>query len=71
VPALTTAPFLTRRRLTDSDFEDEYNQVWNLVDDNFLYRDRLLNWEEWHHKYDGKLHNLKTPRKSIKRDACS
>lgn len=32
-----------------------YKDAWKVVDDNFLYRDRLKNWSQWETKYDGKL----------------
>ncbi len=32
-----------------------YDEVWNLISDNFLYRDRLKNWNSWRHKFDGHM----------------
>lgn len=39
-------------------FEDRYDEVWSLISGNFLYRDRLADWDNWRHKFDGAL---KTP----------
>src|SRR5262245_43291040 len=32
-----------------------YNAAWELIDQNFAYRDGLSDWDYWHHRYDGKL----------------
>jgi len=38
-------------------YEMEYSQVWDLLDRYFLYRDRLADWQEWKHRYDGQLNS--------------
>lgn len=32
-----------------------YHRVWELVQANFWFRERLGNWSEWEHKFDGEL----------------
>lgn len=34
-----------------------YEEIWSLVQSNFLYRDRLINWNSWRHKFDHKMKN--------------
>lgn len=45
--------------------EAYYRQVWKLVDDNFLWRDRLADWPDWEHKYDGKLKTFADAERAI------
>ena len=45
--------------------EEYYHKVWKLVDDNFLYRERLGTWNTWEHKYDGKLNNMTDAEKAV------
>ena len=35
----------------------QYDRVWQLASQNFLYEDRLRNFDSWRSKYRGKLHN--------------
>ncbi|MBK9141417.1 MAG: PDZ domain-containing protein [Candidatus Melainabacteria bacterium] len=35
--------------------ESNYRQVWKLVSDHFRDREKLEHWDQWLHKYDGKL----------------
>ncbi|MCA9801620.1 MAG: hypothetical protein KC777_06515 [Cyanobacteria bacterium HKST-UBA02] len=37
------------------DLEDLYDEVWRLVDNYFLFRDRLDSWDSWRHRFDGAL----------------
>lgn len=46
-------------RQQDEKCESQYERAWQLANQNFLYQDRLKNFEsEWRHKYQTKLHNL-------------
>lgn len=35
--------------------EQFYHSVWKATKDNFLWQDRLQDWDKWEHKFDGKL----------------
>ena len=35
--------------------EKSYRQAWKLVRDNTLFSNRLTHWEDWEHRFDGKL----------------
>ncbi len=37
------------------DPEQLYHDAWQVIQDNFLHRDRLKDWSKWEHKYDGQL----------------
>lgn len=37
--------------------ELQYERVWQLASQNFLYEDRLRNFESWRDKFKGKLHS--------------
>lgn len=37
------------------DNEQMYDEIWTLIDRHFLYRDRLKNWNNWRHKFDGRM----------------
>lgn len=37
---------------------DYYHKVWRLVRDNFLYSDRLAEFNAWEHAYDGRLNTF-------------
>lgn len=45
--------------------ESYYRQVWTIINENFLYRDRLTNFAAWEHKYDGKLNTFGDAEKAI------
>jgi carboxyl-terminal processing protease len=45
--------------------QEYYTKVWKLVDDNFLYRERLSNWSSWEHKFDGKLKSQADAEKAV------
>jgi len=32
-----------------------YDEVWQLVDEHFLFRDRLKGWTNWRHRFDSEL----------------
>lgn len=38
-----------------TDPEQLYHDAWQVIQDNFLHRDRLKDWSKWEHKYDGQL----------------
>jgi len=40
-----------------STFAKTYDEIWQLVDDHFLFRDRLKNWFSWRHKFDEQLND--------------
>ena len=42
-----------------------YDEIWSLVEANFLYRDRLKNWNLWRHKFDHKMKNRAEAEKAI------
>jgi C-terminal processing protease CtpA/Prc len=46
--------------------EQYYHKVWELVDQNFLYRDRLKSWDTWEHKFDGTLKNQADAEKAVR-----
>lgn len=48
---------LLSKKQNDDAFEVQYDRVWTLASQNFLYEDRLRNFESWRAKYRGKLHN--------------
>ncbi len=35
--------------------ESSYRRAWQLVKDNTMYPERLKNWSDWEHKFDGKI----------------
>lgn len=36
-------------------FVRQYDTIWMLVQNNFLYRNRLHNWSRWRHRFDSQL----------------
>lgn len=46
-------------------FEEYYKQVWKTAKENFLYQDRLTNFDQWEHKFDGKLLTQADAEKAI------
>ena len=38
-----------------SNYAKTYDEIWQLVDEHFLFRDRLKNWSGWRHKFDSQL----------------
>src|SRR5438067_13008404 len=61
VPKIETSP----REQRGSVYEIRYERVWQLVNDNFLYRDRLTNWQDWKHKFTGKLTSESATKRAI------
>lgn len=53
--AISEAAAAYAAKLPDRSPQGTYNAVWNYVNDGFLFRDKLLNFSEWQHKFDGKL----------------
>ncbi|MBA3860167.1 MAG: hypothetical protein C0507_24940 [Cyanobacteria bacterium PR.3.49] len=45
--------------------EDLYRQVWRNANENFLWRDRLTTFDQWEHKYKGKLSTQADAEKAI------
>ncbi|HEY9869709.1 MAG TPA: S41 family peptidase [Candidatus Obscuribacterales bacterium] len=45
--------------------DEYYHQVWELVRDNFLYQERLTDWQKWENKYDGKLNTFTDAEQAI------
>lgn len=45
------------RRQNDEALELQYDRVWQLASQNFLYEERLRNFEAWREKFKGKLHS--------------
>lgn len=45
--------------------DEYYRQVWELISENFLYRERLTDWNKWEHKYDGKLNTFGDAERAI------
>jgi C-terminal peptidase prc len=39
----------------DKQCEDLYHRVWQRINREFLFRDRLCQWKTWEHKFDGKM----------------
>lgn len=48
---------LYTRKQSDEGYELQYDRVWQLAAQNFLYEDRLRNFDNWREKYKGKLHS--------------
>jgi C-terminal processing protease CtpA/Prc len=46
--------------------EQYYHKVWELIRDNLLYRDRLVNWGNWEHKFDGTLNNQADAERAVR-----
>lgn len=48
-----------------AEMEAIYDEIWRLISDHFLYRDRLANWSSWRHKFDGKMKSRKDAERAI------
>ncbi|CAN5666521.1 hypothetical protein BH10CYA1_BH10CYA1_41660 [soil metagenome] len=48
-------------------YERQYEQIWVLVQNNFLYRNRLHNWSRWRHRYDGQLTSAQAMQVAVDR----
>lgn len=42
-----------------------YDEIWSLIESNFLYRERLQNWNSWRHKFDHKMKTREETQKAI------
>ncbi len=49
--------WLNARKQNDEAFETQYERVWQLASQNFLYEERLRNFDNWRDKFKGKLHS--------------
>ncbi len=38
-----------------SSYIKTYDEIWQLVDEHFLFRDRLKGWSNWRHRFDSEL----------------
>jgi len=57
-PATQAAPAASETaRMTElsEDNDHLYDEIWSLIGNHFLYRERLQNWTSWRHKYDGTM----------------
>lgn len=52
------AAFFARKQAEEA-FEQQYERVWQLAAQNFLYEDRLRNFDNWREKYKGKIHSAR------------
>lgn len=48
-------------------FNDLYDEVWLLVNDYFLYSERLSSWNAWRHRFDGSMHSIDDAEQKIER----
>lgn len=53
----STRAWLAARKQAEEAFEQQYERVWQLAAQNFLYEDRLKNFDNWREKYRGKMHS--------------
>ncbi len=42
-----------------------YDEIWTLIDRHFLYRDRLRSWNNWRHKFDGRMKTRQASQDAI------
>lgn len=47
------------KALSPSLLEASYHRAWQLLEENTMYPERLKSWEQWEHRYDGKLKSRK------------
>ena len=52
--------------IDEQSYEKEFDQVWQLVQNDFLYQDRLKDWPKWKKKYHNKLSNIASEKSAIK-----
>jgi C-terminal processing protease CtpA/Prc len=50
---------------TAAENDRTYDEIWSLIESNFLYRDRLKNWDSWRHKFDHKMKSRAEAQKAI------
>ncbi len=53
----STRAWLAARKQAEEAFEQQYERVWQLAAQNFLYEDRLRNFDNWRDKYRGRMHS--------------
>lgn len=46
--------------------EASYHRAWQLLQDNTMYPERLSSWQQWEHRFDGKLHSSKEFEEAVK-----
>ncbi len=66
--AASDAPTLTLPRFEPECpplLEMRYHTVWRLLADNTMFPDRLAQWSEWEHKFDGRLTDQRTTENAI------
>ncbi len=49
------------------DYEQIYDEIWLLVKQHFLYRERLRHWSSWRHRFDGALTDKDKANDAIRR----
>jgi carboxyl-terminal processing protease len=59
---IPTAVTVAAAQITPEEF---YRKVWKIAKDDFLWQDRLTNFDQWEHKYDGKLATQADAEKAI------
>ncbi|MBX9951374.1 MAG: S41 family peptidase [Candidatus Obscuribacterales bacterium] len=59
---VVAAPVATAAQTSAEEF---YRKVWQIAKDDFLWQDRLTDWDKWEHKYDGKLNTQADAEKAI------
>ncbi len=47
-------------------YEKEFDEVWKLVQNDFLYQDRLSNWQKWKQRFHNQLTTTEAEKKAIK-----
>lgn len=56
------APAAQPAQITPEEF---YRSAWKAAEQNFLWRDRLTNWANWEHKFDGQLKSFDDAERAI------
>jgi hypothetical protein len=50
----------------DTTTPDEfYHSAWKAVKNNFLWQDRLTDWDKWEHTFDGQLNSIEDAERAI------
>ena len=50
---------------SDTKYEALYDEIWTLINGNYLYRDRLKSWTSWRHRFDKKMKTAREAEKAI------
>lgn len=45
--------------------EEFYHSAWQTAKDNFLWQDRMTDWDKWEHKFDGQLKTMGDAERAI------